>query len=214
MPLLDYYSIQEAESYIGIWELNEDIDFFKSRLDLFPSELEEISTLKQRKLLEWYCSRYLLHLMSNRQIRGACLKDEHGKPFLENSSYFISMSHSHDRIAVIASPFKVGIDIQFIVPKIERIAPRFISESEMNSIPNTDKILFYHLYWGAKESLFKIYGRKELDFREHIKIEPISTTTGIVTFGGQVYKNDEQIQCTIKGCIAGDFVWVYAWEKK
>ena len=92
------------------------------KLELFPKELELIETIKGHRKLEWLASRWLLHLMSGRQIRGACLKDEFGKPYLVNSFYDISISHSRELVSVLAAPQAVGIDIQKIVGKIDSIA--------------------------------------------------------------------------------------------
>ena len=62
MPLLDFYTLPEFDAKLGVWEINENISFFRDRIDLFPEEYEEIEILKARKLLEWYCSRYPLHI--------------------------------------------------------------------------------------------------------------------------------------------------------
>lgn len=159
-------------SVLGVWEVTEDNDFFEKRINLFPDELEELTHLKARKKREWLSSRYLLHLLSEREIRGACLKDIYGKPYLKDSTYHISISHSDDYTAVIGSPLSCGIDIQKWVPKIGRIAKRFIGEEEWAYIPEEDALSYYHTLWGCKEAMYKSYGLKSLDFRADMKIKP------------------------------------------
>lgn len=213
MPLLDNYKIDhDSETRIGLWEMTENISFFEEKLILHDQEAREIRQLKDRKRQEWFCSRYLLHLLSDRKIRGACLKDEHGKPFIEGSSYCISMSHSHERIAVIASSQRVGIDIQIKVDKIARIADKFLSSKERDSIPSAHFLDFLHFFWGAKESLYKIYGKKELDFKKHILVDPFEYGEGSVKTTGRIEKGEESITCHITGYVTGSYFLVYAVE--
>ena len=160
----------EQEGVAGIWQTEEDDSYFLDRLQLYPEELEELKTLRSRKKTEWLSSRYLLHLLSERHIRGACLKDAYGKPYLQDSDYHISISHSGKFTAVIASPHIVGIDIQIIVAKIERIANKFVTDTEFNSVHNQYHIESLHAIWGAKEAMYKAYGKKALDFKKHLKV--------------------------------------------
>jgi 4'-phosphopantetheinyl transferase len=213
MPLLDFYTLPDFEATLGIWEIHENIFFFSDRLELFPEEFKEIESLKERKLLEWYCSRYLLHIMSNREIRGACLKDEFGKPYLKNSDYHISMSHSHEFTAVIASRNRVGIDIQYKVEKIYRIAGRVLSDKEMEDLQKIYSLDALHVYWGAKEAMYKIYGRKEIEFKKELIVDAFTVEDNRVITTGRIIKESIKIECCIKAQILREYVLVYAWEK-
>lgn len=213
MPLLDNFKIDlDPETWIGVWEMTENLSFFEKQLLLHEEEATEIRQLKERKKYEWFCSRYLLHLLSEREIRGACLKDDYGKPYLEGSAYFISMSHSHERTAVIASTRRAGIDIQMKVEKIARIADKFLSPAEKDSIPAAHYLEYLHYYWGAKESLYKIYGKKELDFKKHILVDPFEYQEGCVKTTGRIQKGDENISCNITGYFTGSYFLVFALE--
>ena len=170
MPLKMHHEIL-PKGEIGIWNISETEVFFRSLLDLTKDEFDFINTIKGRRKLEWLASRYLLHYMSGREKRGICLKDKFGKPYLKDSDYKISLSHSWNYAAVIASPYNVGIDIQRKVEKIKRIAHKFMSDQEFSSLDANSPIDHLHIYWGAKEAIFKAYGRKELAFKEHIQIE-------------------------------------------
>lgn len=185
---LIYQSNIAPEGVYGIWHVEEDDEFFLQQMTLYPLEKEELLSLKARKKTEWLSSRYLLHLLSDREIRGTCLKDAYGKPFLENSNFHISISHTEDFTAVIGSPSLVGIDIQVVVPKIVRIAPRFISESEWLYLPQKEDILYFHTIWGAKEAMYKAYGKKELDFKKGMKVFPFVFDPNGFFFSGIVNK--------------------------
>ena len=212
MPLLSHESIAPVGE-LGIWEITETEDFFIEKLDLFPTEKEYIATLKGRRKLEWLAGRYLLHYMSGRAIRGACIKDEFGKPYLEDSPYQISISHSRELASVIAAPFSIGIDIQKLVGKIERIAHKFMRDNEMESLEEGTRLEHLHVYWGAKEALYKAYGRRELDFKKHIHIEPFAYDLESGFCSGQVLKGDFKARYQIWYERRGDFILVWAIEE-
>ena len=110
--------------------------------------------------------------MSGRELRGACLKDEFGKPYLTDSTFQISISHSWNIVAIMAAPYNIGVDIQREVAKITRIEKKFIRPVEKESLQENTKIPHLHIYWGAKEALYKAYGRKRLGFVRHIHVDP------------------------------------------
>ena len=152
--------------------------------------------------------------MSGRKKRGACIKDEHGKPYLENSLFEISISHSRDLAAVIAAPQAVGIDIQKIVSKIERIAHKFMREEEMASLQEETRLEHLHVYWGAKEALYKAYGRRQLDFKEHIFINPFEYDVTNGRCSGYTEKENEHIPFQLQYELVGqDYMLVYAVEE-
>jgi len=47
-----------------------------------------------------------------------------------------------------------------------------------------------HLYWGAKECLYKSYGKRKLDFKTNILIDPFELQSDRGTFTGVVKKDD------------------------
>ncbi len=213
MPLLDYYKLDIIpDAWLGIWQNMEPVTFFEEKLNLYPAEVEEVKGLKDRKRQEWFCSRYILHLLSEREVRGACLKDEYGKPYLENSDYHISMSHSHELTAVIASKAVVGVDIQYKVEKITRIVGRVLSDSELEDLQKIYSLDAIHVYWGAKEAMYKIYGRKEVDFRKELMVDTFEIRNGRVRTTGRIIKNGVEIECKICAEVLTDYVLVYAWD--
>ncbi len=199
---------------IGIWHIEEPVSFFFHQLVLTSSELAQIEQIKgEGRRIEWLATRYLLHTMSGRVMRGACLKDEFGKPYLEQSPYHISISHSTGMAAVIAAPFLVGIDIQKLVSKIERIAHKFMRPEEMESLEDTTRLEHLHVYWGAKEALYKAYGRKSLDFKEHILVSPFVYDLKLGKCKGVVKKDDFCAQFDIHYEKIMDYILVYALEE-
>lgn len=189
MPLKLYNKIA-PEGEIGIWTIKESEEFFLSKLDLRKDELDRFSKMKGRRRVEWLGVRYLLHYMSGRKKRGAILKDEFGKPHLEGTKWHISISHTDGKAAAIASPKLVGIDIQKFVSRIDRIAHKFMRPVEFDCLNEEKRLEQLHLFWGAKEALYKAYGRKELDFKDHIFVEPFQYKKDKGQTRGRVVKGE------------------------
>jgi len=171
MPLIYHKNLPKGGE-LGFWQIEETEAYFLDRLELFPSEIHQLSKIKGRLRLEWLASRWLLHIMSGRTLRGACLKDEYGKPYLTDSNFNISISHSWNIVSIMAAPYDIGVDIQREVGKIARIEKKFIRPVEKESLREGTKIPHLHIYWGAKEALYKAYGRKKLGFVRHIHVDP------------------------------------------
>lgn len=211
MPLL----MQETlipEGEWGIWEITESESFFQEALSLRPVEQQQLADMKGRRRIEWLAGRYLLHRMSGRDQRANCLKDEFGKPHLVGSDYQISISHSHGLAAVIAAPKAVGIDIQLVVPKIERIAHKYMRPVEMESLTEPFRVPHLHVYWGAKEALFKAYGRKEVDFKKHLLVEPFEFQPNGGHLAGTLQKPGIRQSFSIEYRVFHSFVLVWCLE--
>jgi len=214
LPLRTHHSIPRQVEY-AIWKIEESEDFFRAQLHLDPSELEQVNRIKgEGRRLEWLASRYLIHVMSGREKRGVLVKDEFGKPHLENSPFHISISHSNKRAAAIAAPFSVGVDLQKIVGKIERIAHKYMRSVEMESLQSATRLEHLHVYWGAKEALYKAYGRKKLDFRTHILIEPFEYDLEKGKAIGTIQKGEFIQSFDLHYELLEDFILVYALEQE
>lgn len=196
---------------IGLWRIEEPEQFFFNELTLSSSHHQQLQKKHPSKRLEWLASRFLLHQMSNGDI---CETDDKGKPFLKYSSSQISISHSGEFAAVALHPHQtIGIDIQKITPRIKKIAHKFMREEEKNSLQHQHTLEHLHVYWGAKEALYKAYGKKELDFRGHIHIEPFDYQQGGGQTFGKVKKGNFLAQFNIIYEHLRDYILVYAVEK-
>lgn len=211
MPLILHQHI-EPEAELGTWRIEESETWFLARLDLAPAEQLQLAQIKGRRRVEWLAARQLVHQMSGRAQRGAFLKDEYGKPRLEGSSHHISISHSHELAAAIAAPVAAGVDIQYLVPKIGRLAYKFLRDEELASLREERRIEQLHVYWGAKEALYKAYGRRALDFRAHIHIAPFAYRPQGGACEGRVLKDDFEARFRVNYFSIGDYIMVYAMQ--
>jgi phosphopantetheinyl transferase len=203
---------KDPEIELSIWKVAEPASYFESKLNIQDAEVSLLEKLSSRKKLEWLASRYLLHIMSGRSIRGSFTKDIHGKPHLNDSDHHISISHSNNHISVIASKLLVGIDIQTYVNKISRIRHKFVSELEDQYIDESSPNNALHIIWGAKESLYKAYGLRGLDFRKHIHISALDCKSSYGSFKGKIAKDDYTKEFDLFYHLFEDYVLVYAKE--
>ena len=137
--------------------------------DFVQGEHVKITHLKRK--IQWYAARYLLAQMLN--IDWVSVEyDEFGKPSLKDRTGFLSISHSGALVAVIFSDtYKLGVDVERIEPKIERIARRFLRDEELNNVKlSSNRMEQLYVYWTAKESLYKLYRRKKLNFKENMVV--------------------------------------------
>lgn len=105
--------------------------------------------------------------------------DDFGKPYLIDSDRHISVSHSAAWCAAMIGPRPCGVDIQVYTDTVTRIASRFMTEADLQRADRApDRHRHLHLIWGAKECLYKAYGRRQLGFREHIFIPVLDTVAG------------------------------------
>ena len=212
MPLKLYHTIK-PEGEIGIWEVREPETYFTERLNFTSGEVKQLAEMKGKRKLEWLAVRYLLHFMSGRDTRGAVLKDEFGKPRLEDSKWNISMSHTMGKVAVIASPLSVGIDIQKFVERIDRIESKFMNTKESACLSELNRREHLHIFWGAKECLYKAYGRKELVLKEHIQIAPFELNNQKGQTTGKIIKGDFDLDFNIFFDKIEEYFLVWAIEK-
>ena len=181
---MPHYVTQEIENIgcFSVWKLTETEEELLSLRNFSTEEkmfLSNISNSKRR--IEWLASRILLQEILGEDFQTEYLSN--GKPILIHPKCFLSISHSKDFVAVIVSQQKeVGIDIEKIRDNMETLKDKFLSPEELQTINTSDNLLL-HLYWGAKEAMYKIYSSFHPLFTEHLFLSDINlekqTATGI-----------------------------------
>jgi 4'-phosphopantetheinyl transferase len=179
------YSKQVDDSTeFALWKIAEDAEDLYAQLQLDTEEKAFVEQLKHSKRhLHWLATRVLLRTMLHTDEYIDCKIDAHGKPYLVSLPYHISLSHSFDYAAVMISKNgAVGIDIEQIQQKVERIAPRFLNKEELKAA-RQDAHLVEALYacWCAKEAVYKCHGQKNVSFANDISLQPFTfTSEGII----------------------------------
>lgn len=162
------------ETNLAIWKIEESAEQLECQLQLKQHEINFLKSLQgQKRNLEWLATRVLLRkMLATEEYIDVCT-DEHGKPYLTNQSHHISLSHSFEYASVmISKKRRVGVDIELIKPKIEKIAHKFLSDIELAFIDHENKLAHLYVCWCAKEALYKLNGQRETSFKENIHINP------------------------------------------
>lgn len=145
----------DDDTEFALWKIEEEAEELYKQLQLNDTEKAYIESLGNGKRhLHWLGTRVLLRTMLNTSEYIDCQVDEHGKPYLVNMPYQMSLSHSFDYAAVMLSKSKaVGIDIELVSKKVERIAHKFLSKRELDMIEPEHKIEQLYICWCAKEAV-------------------------------------------------------------
>ena len=156
----------------GIWEITENYDTLISKLNLDEQDIATVESFKnhQRKL-EWLSVRTLLKEMLGKNSK--IVYGPERKPYLHNNEFNISISHSKNLTSILMSKKKrVGLDLEFMTNKILRIADKFLRPEELENINKDLELYHLYLHWCAKEALYKICDKVDINFVTNLNIEP------------------------------------------
>ena len=178
-----------SKTKVLIWKIEETIEELQQGVTLTENNSARLNSMKSDLHQKGFLS--IRHLLKEINLTDADLiYDEFGKPHLNNNR-FISITHSFNFTAIIYSTeTEVGIDIEKQRDKILKIAHKFTPIEEYKTIANHDALISkLTIVWGAKESLYKIYGKKKLLFLHHIYVADFkfeeAKTTGEIRFDGE-----------------------------
>ena len=189
MPLYKTIRVNDFTKVL-VWKIDETLEDLTMGIKLTEQSKKRVEAMKS-----------VLHqqgFMSIRQLLKQAgyadtdvFYDAFGKPHLKDKNY-LSITHSFTFTAIIISKKKpVGIDVEKQRDKIVKIAHKFTPIEEYNTLANHEALVSkLTVVWGAKESLYKIYGKKKLRFLHHIYIEDFlfidTKTTGVIKYEGHV----------------------------
>ena len=88
-----------------------------------------------------------------------------------------------------------------------------MNEAKLKTLSKDNQLEHLHVYWGAKEALFKAYGKGELDFRLNIPIDAFDYKNTEGAFKGSVIKDDFNKNFDIYFKKIEHYILVYAIEK-
>ncbi|MDP4204440.1 MAG: 4'-phosphopantetheinyl transferase superfamily protein [Bacteroidota bacterium] len=168
MPIL--LKRQTKEYLLGLWELTENLQTLEDaisanpRMYLFAREIKS-----EARRAEAIAVRLLL-----KGILGFWPVIEYsqdGKPKLANSNFNLSISHTKGLVAVLLSDKVPGIDVEYENRSVQKVASRFLSESELVACKHQEKEnLAMLLHWCSKEAVFKIVDEKDINFAKQIRV--------------------------------------------
>jgi phosphopantetheinyl transferase len=188
MALYKIVSVNKTTKVL-IWKIEESIPDLREGISLSENSSTRLQSMKSELHQKGFLSiRHLLKKVGYTDFD--LIYDAFGKPHLKDGK-FISITHSFTFTAIIVSESDpVGIDIEKQREKILKIAHKFTPIEEYKTIANSEALISkLTIVWGAKESLYKIYGKKKLLFLHHIHIDDFKfedkKTTGEIRFNGE-----------------------------
>ena len=161
----------ENDATIGVWQITETEEELV-RLAATPSdEMEEISFIKSESLRKQRLAvRALLNALFDEKVYLS--HHDNGKPYLENNPTNISITHPEKYVAVILHEDQdCGIDIESLDRDFSAVEKKALSEDEIDDLEDEKRNEQLAIYWCAKEAVFKLLSRYNVDFAEQIEIE-------------------------------------------
>lgn len=192
------------------WQIDEPEEWFLAALPGIAADEPPFASLKGRRRLERLASRHLLWQLLGDEPYAGVYKNDKGSLYCSDGRPFVSVSHSSGYAAAIRGDTPVGIDIQAWAPKIERLAVKFMREEEMASLSTQQHLAHLHVYWGAKESLYKAYGLGGIDFRANLIVEPFMYDEKGGEFEARIEKRGELLRFNMGYFSLGTHMVVYA----
>lgn len=174
MPFIPFPVALPNGTLAGLWKIEEPESYFRSALWLLPEEETHLSAYRDEgKRLEWLASRLIIRTLLNPTDALLSVTMEDGRPEIRGWAGKVSISHTFGWAAALLTRDSVpGIDVEWKNREIhEALRNRFLHPEEkkileQETTPNADEQVV--LTWSAKETLFKLTGRKGVSFRQDL----------------------------------------------
>ena len=161
----------DNEAVIGVWQITETEEELKELSSTPSDEMEEISFIRSESMRKQRLAvRALLNTLFDEKVYLS--HHDNGKPYLENNPVNISITHTEKYVAVILHEEEnVGIDIESLDRDFSAVEKKALSEDEIEDLEDEKRNEQLAIYWCAKEAVFKLLSRYNVDFAEQIEIE-------------------------------------------
>lgn len=157
-------------TFLLVWKITEDAETLNKYLD----HLTDAQTTTPKHSLHWLASRAAITTHFGLGAVVIINKDIYNRPsmLVDGEKYHLSITHSSNYAAVMFSKFRnVALDLEKVDERVGRVAHKFINSAEKEMLLQSKNIIHDQtLIWSAKETLYKFYGQKELDFKKHMTI--------------------------------------------
>ena len=160
---------------IAIWHITETADELYALLGTHRYDAQLAEKKNESRRAEWLAVRLLVKELFGSEAEVAYHPT--GRPYLKNSTTHISISHTKGFAAVAYHCYApIGMDIEYLSSRVERISSRFTTQAEASYIDvhDEDARQMYHLInWSAKETLYKLFDSPSMaEFKEVFHIAP------------------------------------------
>lgn len=192
MPLIRKQRIDES-TWLALWQMTESVEQMPEPAQVDLSAFTSLRR-KKEKLTE-----YLLLKDLTDDDSLVIHHNEDGAPFVDG--YYLSLSHTEGWAAMILSKsHRVGVDIEYVSERVNRVASRFIREDEQQE-SLTERLI----NWCAKEAVYKFFTEQHLEFHEMRLLPYLQEKEGNVV----VENLKQQVQVTVSYEVTDDYVLAY-----
>ena len=160
---------------IAIWHITETADELYGLLGTHRYDAQLAEKKNESRRAEWLAVRLLVKELFGSEAEVAYHPT--GRPYLKNGTAHISISHTKGFAAVAyhhRAP--LGMDIEYLSSRVERIASRFTTRAEASYIDVLEepvRQMCHLINWSAKETLYKLFDSPSLaEFKEVFHIAP------------------------------------------
>ncbi|MDO4462023.1 MAG: 4'-phosphopantetheinyl transferase superfamily protein [Bacteroidia bacterium] len=197
----------DKSATMGIWQMTESLAELEAMYTVTDDERPVYDGFRNdRRRKEWLTVRILLRELVGKDVE-ICYRDT-GKPYLKDSSYCISITHTIGYVGIRLAAHPVALDMEYKADRVFRIIDRFVNEKEMKYIDERDKVSSALVLWSAKETLFKLFDFQEVDFKEHLFISKMHWGAK-GHFRGSVNKDGFRADVKLSFAVYGDLILVY-----
>lgn len=162
---------------IAIWHITESSSELYEKLGTHSYDASLATFTLETRRAEWLAVRLLVSEVLGRDK--VIAYHPTGRPYLTDGSYHIGVTHTRGYAAIVyhrTAP--VGIDIEYLSSRVERIANRFTHPSEaeyLGAVSVEQRTSMQLVNWSAKESLYKLFdSTAAVNFQNSFVIHPYS----------------------------------------
>lgn len=192
----------EKSLQIAVWKIEETVADLEKWMNWTLEESNKYASFThERRKKEWLSVRILL-----KNLLGSNAKIEYnsfGKPFLKEGH--ISITHTNNYVAIAFSPTQsVGIDIEKYSDQVLKLKDRFLNPKELLELKKANFTYPELFAWCAKETLFKIYGKGQVEFKTDLAL--VWDENRLMGF---IHKQNPPLKVALYADYQPDFLLVY-----
>jgi len=204
----------DQHTKILIWHITESNEYFEKKLSKHFTSPYPWDHMIPKRRREYLASRYILQKALPPHLSVAdYVKDQNGAPRIHHSPLYIGISHCEKYTACIVSNRRAGCDIEIYQNRILRLADRFMTPKDQKWAEAGDPVKRTHLMWGIKESSYKTWAKRGIDWIKDIHVDSISEkNSGKGKIKGRIGKKAHEIHYHGEYQYFDDFIFVWTLE--
>jgi phosphopantetheinyl transferase len=167
MPLFYQQNINATTEW-AVWHIVETEETFASDVAM------DSKIMHPNRRLQHMVGRWLLSHIMQKEVQNDIDIAPNGKPYFKTLKQQFSISHCHQWAAVIVSDQKVGVDIEIISERVQKVKHKFLHSKEndwLEAIPTSEQLAQLTFIWAAKEAMYKWLEQLGIDFKEQLIVE-------------------------------------------